>query len=100
MLDRAEAAEAVRAHAERVVAELREQFPMGLEVRLRFPVRGEADAVIQSVGPDHETLDDVKMAAASNTAALLDEDVLLVEVQSVLRPPAAADQGNGAGKPD
>src|SRR5688500_15992394 len=97
MVDRVEAApeEEVRAHAERVVAELKDQFPEGIGFRLLFPGRRDADAILQVSGPDLGTLDTVGIAAAYKIAALLDEEDIFIEVQSVLAPPAAESE-NGA----
>ena len=99
MLDRAEAVAGVRAHAERVAAELRDQFPTAVEIRLRFPERGDADAVLQLVGSDLEFLREVKIAAAHKTAALLDEDDIFIELQTLPRPAAAVEHANGSGEP-
>src|SRR5688572_26645852 len=90
MLDRVEVPDGalIRAHVERVAAELRAEFPRGVEIRVCYPTRSETDAVLQLLVQDLETLEALRLAAVRKISPLFYDEEMNIDLQSTLVPPS------------
>ena len=93
MLDPVEVPDAaqVSAHAERVAAELRAEFPSGVEIRVHYPTRSEVDAVLQVRVHDLETLEALRLAAVHKIAPLFYDEEITIELRTTLVSKPAAE---------